>query len=291
MILNQDLDINVEVTVLVPSFNQGHFLAECLDSILGQVFRKSFLVLIYDDASTDGSQEVIKKYSEAYPGKIKAILNEENLFSKYHVSALGLIKSIKSPYLAICEADDFWMSENKLQNQYDFMVKNKSWCSISHHDVKLACSDSSIPEVVKLQELLNLSWRTRKRNIGVYLARGNYLITCSVMINLAMIPPTWLEILDGNHPGDYMLFSLAAANGDIGYVENISSAYRIHSTNNWLGASSEYRENQTKRVKIRLMQIAKGGFLAVLEATENPSIWNRIKAFLYIASARIKAMH
>jgi hypothetical protein len=111
------------------------------------------------------------------------------------------------------------------------------------------------------------------------------------MINLAMIPPTWLEILDGNHPGDYMLFSLAAANGDIGYVENISSAYRIHSTNNWLGASSEYRENQTQRVKIRLMQITTGGFLAVLQATEYPSIWNRIKALLYIASARIRAMH
>ncbi len=65
------------ITVYIPSFNQRELLAETIDSVLAQT-RLPDQILIIDDASSDGSQDLIRQYADRYPGLVDPILKEKN---------------------------------------------------------------------------------------------------------------------------------------------------------------------------------------------------------------------
>ena len=61
--------------IIIPNYNNGAFLRQCIDSVLNQSF-KDFEIILVDDVSTDNSREIIKEYEERYYN-IKDILLEE----------------------------------------------------------------------------------------------------------------------------------------------------------------------------------------------------------------------
>lgn len=61
--------------IIIPNYNNGAFLRQCIDSVLNQSF-KDFEIILVDDVSTDNSREIIKEYEERHYN-IKAILLEE----------------------------------------------------------------------------------------------------------------------------------------------------------------------------------------------------------------------
>lgn len=54
-----------EISVIIPCFNQGKYIAECLDSVLAQTFT-NYEVIIVNDGSTDDSLKIIKQYTNKY---------------------------------------------------------------------------------------------------------------------------------------------------------------------------------------------------------------------------------
>ena len=66
------------VSIVMPVYNAQDYLAEAINSILAQTYQ-SFEFIIIDDASTDGSLEIINKYQKRYPKKIKVISVKKNL--------------------------------------------------------------------------------------------------------------------------------------------------------------------------------------------------------------------
>ena len=66
----------VSVHLLV--YNAERFIEEALDSILSQDY-PNFEVIIGDDASTDGTVEILKRYHAQYPDRIKLLLNSVNM--------------------------------------------------------------------------------------------------------------------------------------------------------------------------------------------------------------------
>ena len=93
-----------KVTAIVPNFNYATYLPERLDSILGQTYR-DFEILILDDASTDGSAEVIERYRRRHPDLIRVITNETNSGSPYPQWLRG-IREARGELVWIAEADD-----------------------------------------------------------------------------------------------------------------------------------------------------------------------------------------
>lgn len=65
------------VSVICLSYNHKRFIREAIDSVIAQTYRNIEVILI-DDASTDGTQEVIKEYQQAHP-EFKVFLLEKNL--------------------------------------------------------------------------------------------------------------------------------------------------------------------------------------------------------------------
>lgn len=52
-----------ELDIIIPAYNAGRYLRECMDSVLGQETRYSFRVLAIDDGSTDATGEMLDGYA------------------------------------------------------------------------------------------------------------------------------------------------------------------------------------------------------------------------------------
>ena len=104
------------VSALCVVYNQAPYLRQCLDGLVMQETTFPYEIIIHDDASTDGSQDIIREYAERYPDRIRTILQEKNQFSqKKEIWATFLIPEARGKYLTFCEGDDWWCDPHKLQ--------------------------------------------------------------------------------------------------------------------------------------------------------------------------------
>ncbi len=119
---------SIMVSVVTVAYNHENYIRECLDGIVNQKTNFTFELLIHDDASTDGTADVIREYEAKYPDIIKPIYQTENQYSK----GIGMNVTFNYPrakgkYIAICEGDDYWTDPLKLQKQVDFLEKNEDY--------------------------------------------------------------------------------------------------------------------------------------------------------------------
>src|SRR5690606_25596514 len=109
------------------------YIRECLDSILMQKTDFPFEILLGEDASTDGTREISIEYADKYPDKIRLFLHhrENNIeilgTPTGRFNSLYNLFSARGTFIALCEGDDFWTDEKKLQKQYEFMVTNPDY--------------------------------------------------------------------------------------------------------------------------------------------------------------------
>ena len=122
------------VSVIALSYYHENYLHTALDSILDQKTNFPFEVLVHDDASPDGSADIIREYAAAYPEIIKPIFQRENQYSngpEYILQAF--LPRIKGKYIAYLECDDYWTDPHKLQEQVDFLEEHPSFLAVAHN--------------------------------------------------------------------------------------------------------------------------------------------------------------
>ena len=132
--------------IIIPNYNNGAFLRQCIDSVLNQSF-KDFEIILVDDVSTDNSREIIKEYEERYYN-IKAILLEEK---KWNGGSRN--EAIKIPtdstYTMFLDSDDWFDDDSCLQTIYDIIINNNypdcvrlsyNWCGDEKRSVILTQS-------------------------------------------------------------------------------------------------------------------------------------------------------
>lgn len=121
------------VSISCITYNHAPYIRQCLDGFIMQKTNFAFEVLIHDDASTDGTTEIIKEYEAKNPNIIKPIYEEENQWAKgRRGSAVFNFPRAKGKYIAICEGDDYWTDPLKLQKQVDFLEAHPDYVMCSH---------------------------------------------------------------------------------------------------------------------------------------------------------------
>lgn len=127
------------LTVCLITYNHEKYIAQAIESILMQKTTFDWELVIADDCSKDATRDIILKYKEQNPNKIKLIFQEKNVGPAQNF--IDLITSPRSKYIAYLEGDDYWTDEFKLQKQVDVIIKNKD-CVIVYHNSKLIDSDN-----------------------------------------------------------------------------------------------------------------------------------------------------
>ena len=121
------------VSITCLTYNHAPYLRQCLDGFVMQKTSFPIEILIYDDASEDGTQDIIREYERKYPDLIKPIYQTENQYSKgVKVEFVYNYPRAKGKYIAFCEGDDYWTDPNKLQKQIDFLERHQEHVMCSH---------------------------------------------------------------------------------------------------------------------------------------------------------------
>jgi glycosyltransferase involved in cell wall biosynthesis len=216
------------VSVTIITYNHELYIEQAIISVMAQVTNFPFEVIIHDDASTDNTQAIIKKYVQKYPQIIIPILQTENHWLGKGINATTTIvwPSAKGKYIAWLEGDDYWTDPYKLQKQVDFLEANPDF-NICFHKVK----------VLKDTELVD-DWITNPpaevTTINHLIEFENYIRTPSVVFrNIALNFPS---VFNATSICDYFLYVLLTQNGGkIKYFDDTMAVYRygvgIHSNN------------------------------------------------------------
>ena len=116
------------VSFLCATYNQKDFIAQTIEGFLMQKVDFPIEIIIHDDASTDGTAEIIKSYEARHPDLIKGIYQTENQYSqKKSVWNNFIYPLAKGKYYAECEGDDYWTDPSKIQRQVHFLRNNPEY--------------------------------------------------------------------------------------------------------------------------------------------------------------------
>lgn len=112
------------IAILIPVYNGGEFIEGCFDSILAQTF-PHYKVLLYDDGSLDGSQQVCQDYVMEHPDKFQGMENWEFKGKRWNGGARNdLMKNCPdAEYVLFMDCDDKFVDNTVLQRVYDFTLE------------------------------------------------------------------------------------------------------------------------------------------------------------------------
>jgi len=183
-------------------------------------------ILIHDDASKDGTEEIIREYELQYPEIIKPLYEKENQWIKgRRGSAIFNFPRARGKYIAFCEGDDYWTDPFKLQKQVDFLEGNP--------DYGLVYTDNSIYFEVE-GVLIHSNNRRLNRicpsgRIFGWMLDINYIQTLTVLIRKSLIEEYQTGLLKhfSDLPlGDYPIWLFATKNSKAYYIDEPTAVYR-----------------------------------------------------------------
>ncbi|MFA6931733.1 MAG: glycosyltransferase, partial [Lentisphaeria bacterium] len=122
------------VSIFCLSYNHGAYLKRAFDSFDMQQLDAPIEIVIHDDASTDGSDKIIREYASRNPN-VKAIIQKENQYTKHGGFSFLSEIPLAGKYVAVCEGDDYWTDPQKLSRQVAYLEAHPN-CSLVFHPVR-----------------------------------------------------------------------------------------------------------------------------------------------------------
>ena len=134
---------NIMVSVICTAYNHEKYIRDALEGFVMQKTNFKYEVIIHDDASTDKTADIIREYAAKFPNIIVPIFQKENQHSKkISITNTFIVPKIRGKYIAICEGDDYWTDQNKLQRQVDFLEANDEYIACAHNTTFHYCDGS-----------------------------------------------------------------------------------------------------------------------------------------------------
>lgn len=233
------------VSVLCCCYNHEAFIRKALEGFVSQKVNFKFEVIVADDASTDNTRAIIIEYAEKYPDLFHCILRDKNVgIGNNYYDAL---QHVNGKYLAICDGDDYWVDNEKLQRQVDYME--------AHPDCTVCCASFIRHEynedgVIEVPFVVENYIKTQISTKGMYTFKDllycRFIASCTTMLRWQYKGrvPAFLR----HYPViDFPLALLHAAGGRIGvmhgYYPSVYNVYQKSLTNSDSGEKLQTLNN------------------------------------------------
>ena len=237
---NTVLKEDIEVSVCCLTYNHKNYIRQAIDSFINQNTNFNYEVVIHDDCSNDGTIDILKEYEQKYPNIIKVIYEEKNLYSQGIKMEPMVFKQCKGKYIALCEGDDYWCDENKLQIQYDFMKKNVDY-SLVCHDAKLYYEDKKVYK--KRNSSYKKSCDCSVEDFILKHGVGGGLPTCSMFFKKQCVEPL-PDFFYESSVGDLPLTLYLGLQGKCYYINKVMGVYRVNTPGSWTMKINNQTEEQ-----------------------------------------------
>lgn len=220
---------SIMVSISCLTYNHEKYIRQCLDGFVMQKTTFRFEAIVHDDASTDRTAEIVREYADKYPDIIKPIFETENQYSKGNgILENIMVSNLRGKYVAICEGDDYWIDPLKLQKQFDYMESHPNCSLCFHPDYCLISDGRLIPHIPRLKKkfysVKGILWRGAE-----FVATNSMFFHRKYYLNYDERPDFWKYSPVGDAPLTYYL----ALNGQVGYLDDVFSVYRIQSSGSW----------------------------------------------------------
>jgi glycosyltransferase involved in cell wall biosynthesis len=256
---------NVLLSICCVTYNHEKYIAQAIESFINQKVSFPIEIIIHDDASTDNTQNIIKKHA-AQDKRIRPILRTTNIKST-GVPVFPITYNLaRSKYLALCEGDDYWTDPYKLQKQVDFMEQNVDFSICGHKTKMLFENDADKEQIEGADE-------------GLYtiedLTKNNFIPTSSVVFRKEFIyelPDWFLDV----PIGDWALFLLLAQHGEIKMFDEVMSVHRIHSGGIWTKNEVSTEWHKQWEILMKTLEILRTKFADRVNALLTKTYYNYV---------------
>ncbi|MBB1406064.1 glycosyltransferase family 2 protein [Pseudoalteromonas sp. SG44-5] len=230
----------IYTSIVCTCYNQELYIKDALNSFLAQKTEYAFEIVIHDDASTDATCAILREYENNYPNLIKVIYQTENQYSKGNVKVESIaIEQSKGEYIALCEGDDFWVDEYKLEKQLNLLLQHPTiklcftaaFGLFSDKKVKRIAQYSDATELISVHKVI--------RGGGDFIPTASIMVAKSVMTNL----PKWFCSAP---VGDIFIQIAGAQQYGVLFIPDCTTVYRIESIGSWSSSQKLICENKVK---------------------------------------------
>lgn len=206
-----------KISVMMPAYNAEKFISQALDSILLQDFN-DFQIVVTDDASTDGTAEIIRSYQSRYPEQILAIFNPSNIGVTANCNLA--LEHCVGEYVSLFAGDDV-MLPGKFSKQVAYMEADTD-CVLCYHPVEIFDSDTD-----KTIFVTNQHQREDVFSTEDLLLKGGIPGGCSIMVRRSAIPVGGYDSRLRT-VSDWLFFLEISMQGKICKIDNVLARYRKH---------------------------------------------------------------
>ncbi|MFT7565748.1 MAG: glycosyltransferase involved in cell wall biosynthesis [Pseudoalteromonas distincta] len=220
------------VSIAIITYNQIEYLRECIESCLAQDY-PNFEVVVADDCSNDGTQDMLASYKEEYPEIINLCLSKKNSGITSNSNAAN--SACKGEYVAWLGGDDI-MLPGKLTKQVRFMEENLD-ITISYHDLDVFMSSTN-ETLHKFSQVAS----PREGGVELLIRYGCFFGASSAMVRKIGSLPAFDKRIPIASDWLYWIRCLELG-GQVGFLPEVLGRYRRHSKN--VTAEREYLKNSS----------------------------------------------
>lgn len=234
----------IKVSVICNAYNHGPYIRDALEGFVSQKTNFNYEVLIHDDASTDNTADIIREYEKKYPELIKPIYQIENQYSKgVNITKAFHLPRLKGKYVALCEGDDYWTDQEKLQKQYDAMEAHPELDICAHAVSKVQASNDRLICYIAPSDK-EIVFSTEE----VIAGGGGFVGTNSLFYRRELLEeqPEFRKYC----PIDYSLQIHGALRGGMLFLPDNMAVYRFLVAGSWTKrlANREYADAQRRKI-------------------------------------------
>lgn len=211
----------MKVSVSLITYQHAATARQAVDSALLQETDFDVEVIIGDDASSDGTREILESYHDFAPASVKTLLRRENGGDAGLTNVLATIDAAEGEYIAFLDGDDYWTDPAKLQKQADFLDAHPD-CAICAHRVE------HLQDNGRSALSPNAPHGTGSYDVGALILR-NFAPKISTMVRRSALDdlPGWYRSTQVAS-ADWLLNVLAGRHGRIGFLNQVMAVHRIH---------------------------------------------------------------
>jgi len=212
------------ISVVLSNYNGASYLAATLDSILDQDF-DDYEVIIVDDASTDGSRDLINNYVERFPDRLRLIVHENN---KGQAEGFNSgVQAAQGAIVALMDSDDLWY-RHKLSCVWRYFELAPN-CVMLQHNLYIRRGDrpskSTFRSFLASGRIVPYA-KLLERRLPEFIPTAGLSVRRDALLQVMPIPAKFRTCADG------FLTRTLMTLGSIGFVDECWGEYRVHDGNN-----------------------------------------------------------
>lgn len=278
---------SLDLSILCLTYNHVLFIEEAIDSFLSQKTNFTYEIIVCDDASTDGTGDLLKsKYLNN--SKVRIFNHSKN--KGVLGNGLFALSKCTGRYIMCCEGDDFWVSEDKVEIQLQFLEDNPSYFGVHSSAIVI----NEVGDYVKTVPLRGKDFDS----VGSFFRSPYWMPTCTVTFRNELRGNlfTYRELLRSTkYITDYLLDAVICSHGRYKFIDEPLGCYRVtKNTDSFSSQSIQKMEGEMLFTRDKLKKYFNGQhefsifisksfvFLSVVVKYSKISINDGVKRFLRI---------